>query len=373
MEFVVLGWFVLLETNSPLLLGLYGALRFTGTLFSPLYGIVVDRYDRKVILRVVRTGFVANALLILFLSLTNSLQVWHVFILVGVGGMGRALDNITRQTLIPDLVEKARLMNALAITRTGRDATQVFGPILGGILLSQAGMSWVYLLVVFVHLTGATLSFWLRPPRSTSTAKGVSVMGNLVRTGGYIRKQEIILALLLLAFLVNLTAYPLNNGLMPVFARDVLGSGSSGLGLLLGAYAIGGLMGSLIIAGLPRVRRAGMVTLIASAIWHVAILVLSQFDVFGPSLAVLAVAGMAQSFTMVTMSMTLLGETSTDLRGRVMGIRSLAVYGLPIGLVASGALADTIGVSTSMLVNALVGIGLTGLIAIGFRRLWRMA
>ena len=91
-----------------------------------------------------------------------------------------------------------------------------------------------------------------------------SVISNLFQTFRYVKKEEVILALLLMAFLVNLTGYPLNQGLLPVFARDVLGTGSTGLGQLLGAYSAGAFIGSIVIAGLPRVQRLGRMMVLGS-------------------------------------------------------------------------------------------------------------
>ena len=369
-EFLVLAWFVLTETNSPFLVGLFAALRFTGTLLSPYYGILVDRYDRKRLLAGARMVFAVAALLVIFLSATDQLQVWHVFVLVAVVGMGRSFDNVTRQTMIADIVDRRDLSNAIALTRNGRDATQIVGPVIGGIMLGRLGMSWTYALIAALYAVGALFASRLSLPARTPIGRR-SIIGDLAQTGRYVRREEVILALLLLAFIVNLTGFPLNLGLMPVFARDVLGTDSAGLGQLLGAYAIGGFLGSMTIAGLSRMRRPGKVMLTASIAWHACIILVSQMKWFGPSVGLLLVIGVAQSFAMVTMSVLLLAATSPELRGRVMGLRSLAVYGLPIGLLVSGAVAERFGVPVAFLINGGLGIILTAAIATRLRGLWR--
>ncbi|HCH10757.1 MAG TPA: hypothetical protein DEW32_16340, partial [Dehalococcoidia bacterium] len=131
-EYVVLAWYVLQETDSPLMLGIYGALRFTGTLFSPLFGVLVDRYDRRKLLVLTRSVFFANSGVLLVLAASDSLSVQHVFVLAGIAGMGRAFDTIVHQTVIADIVPASGLMNGVALTRTGRDIMQVVGPITGG-------------------------------------------------------------------------------------------------------------------------------------------------------------------------------------------------------------------------------------------------
>ena len=111
--------------------------------------------------------------------------------------------------------------------------------------------------------------------------------------------------------------------------------------------------------------------LIGSVAWHASIILVSQMRWFGPSVGMLLLIGVSQSFTMVTMSVVLLGATSPELRGRVMGLRSLAVYGLPIGLLVSGAVAERFGVPVAFLINGGVGIILTAAIATRLRGLWR--
>ncbi len=372
MEFLVLAWFILQETDSPFLLGLYAALRFTGTLFSPLYGIVVDRYRRERLLRFVRFGFTLSAVAILALIVTDILDVWHVFLLVGIVGMARAFDTVTRQTVIPDIVPREGIMNAVALTRSGRDVMQIIGPMVGGVLLAQYGMVWSYVAIVALYLSGVGLAFRLQVPgQPTSARSSESVISNLRQAMSYVRTCEVVLGLLLLAFLVNLSGFPLNNGLLPVYAKDVLGVGAVGLGQLLGAYSVGSMVGSVTIAALPRLRRPGVVMTLTGIAWHAGILALALIAWFGPAMGVLALAGLAQSFTMVTMSMLLLSVTSSEIRGRVMGLRSLAVYGLPLGLLGSGFLAEILGAPLALVVNGLVGIVFGITIAVAIRGVWR--
>lgn len=372
MEFLVLAWFILQETDSPFLLGLYAALRFTGTLFSPLYGIVVDRYRRERLLRFVRFGFTLSAIAILALVWADILGAWHVFIIVGIVGMARAFDTVTRQTVIPDIVPREGIMNAVALTRSGRDVMQIVGPMIGGVLLAHYGMAWSYAAIVGMYFAGAALALRLRVPNQPTAARSSeSVISNLRQALSYVRTREVVLGLLLLAFLVNLSGFPLNNGLLPVYAKDVLDVGAVGLGQLLGAYSVGSMVGSVTIAALPRLRRPGVVMTLAGIGWHAGILALALIVWFGPAMGFLALAGLAQSFTMVTMSMLLLSVTSSEIRGRVMGLRSLAVYGLPLGLLGSGFLAEILGAPLALAVNGLVGIVFGLAIAVVTRDVWR--
>ena len=372
MEFLVLSWFVFTSTESPFLLSLFAALRFTGTMFAPYYGILVDRYDRKTLLVIVRSGFAMLAVGVLILGITGQLAVWHVLVFVALGGMGRAFDNVTRQSIIPDVVDRSRLANAVALTRTARDIPQMGGPIVAGLVSSHFGFTASYLLIVGVYVFATLVTTRMHTPTRTPTARGTSVIANFVETAKYIRKEEVILALLLMAFLVNFAGYTFNLGMITVFAHDILGTDESGLGFLLGAYAFGAFFGSIIIAGIPRFGRPGRFVFIGSIGWHGMILIISQMQWFEVTVPMLALAGFSQSFTMVTMAMLLLGETSSNIRGRVMGIRSLAVYGLPLGLLAFGGIAERYGASITLVINGVIGIFFTLVIAVWIRPLWNI-
>ncbi len=371
MEFLVLAWFVLLETESPFLVGLYGSLRFTGTLFAPLYGIVVDRYDRLKLLRTSRIIFTVIAIIIAALAFLDQIHIWQIFVLTGIAGMARAFDNVTRQTIIADMVPRQNLGNAIALTRTGRDATQIVSPIIGGLLLDSFGLGWTYVVIIVLLFGGTALTIPVNPPARTPTARGASIFTTLAGSFRYALRHEVILALLLLAFLVNLTGFPLNQGLVPVFAHDVLLTDSTGLGWLLGAYSAGAFVGSIVIAGIGNIERGGRLMALGSVAWHAGIAALAVSKWFSASLGVLAFAGITQSFTMVTMSILLLGSTPTDIRGRMMGLRSLAVYGLPLGLLASGAIADTLSITVALVANGVIGVAITAAVVLALRGIWR--
>lgn len=371
MEFVVLAWYVLQETNSPFLLGTYAALRFTGTLFSPLYGVLVDKYDRRKLVLLTRTILFVNAGVIFLLASTNVLSVWHVFTLVGISGMARAFDTIVRQTVIPDIVPSDGLLNGVALTRMGRDIMQVLGPVTGGYLLSKWEIGVSYVGVMGLYGIGVAFAFTLRSLMAGGSAREPSMVANIREALGYVRRQEIILALLLMAFLVNLTAFPLNQGLIAVLAKDVLDVGATGLGQLLAAYALGSMFGSVLLATLPVIRRPGRMIVLGALGWHIFMLFVAISDSFGLSVSLLAMTGMSQSIAMITMSMAILSATSPGVRGRVMGLRSLAVYGLPIGLLISGALADSMSVEFALIVNAVIGSIFACIITIFLSEIWR--
>lgn len=370
-EFVVLAWYMLQETGSAFQLGVYASLRFAGTLFSPLYGVLVDKYDRRRLILMTRLTFLMNTILILLLAASDALTVWWVLGFAGITGLARALDTITRQTIVPDIVSPNDLMNGVALLRTGRDITQIIGPVLGGFLLSTWSMTNSYIVFSGLYAVGAVLSFKLKSIHANGIGRDLSITRNIVKALVYVRNHNVILALLLMAFLVNLTGFPLNQGLIPAFVKTVLEGDASNLGQLMAAYAAGSMLASVAIAALPGVSRPGMMIIVGALGWHVGMLFFALNYWFKVSLVLLALTGASQSITMVTMSMVILRTTSPNVRGRVMGLRSLAVYGLPIGLLISGGVADIWTIQIALLINAIVGIVFGIGITISISSLWR--
>jgi MFS family permease len=170
-----------------------------------------------------------------------------------------------------------------------------------------------------------------------------------------------------MAFLVNLLAFPFFLGLLPYVARDVYEIGQSGLGYLAAAFSSGALAGSLLLGAGRLPLRAGRAMLWSGAVWFVAILLFGQTRSVGVGLVLLFVAGFVQSICLTPLAAVMLRASSEEMRGRVMGMRMLAIWGLPLGLLAAGPIIARFGYSASTLIYA--GLGLAATVAIGYR--WR--
>jgi len=174
-----------------------------------------------------------------------------------------------------------------------------------------------------------------------------------------------------MAFLVNLLAFPIFLGLLPYVARDVYAIGQSGLGYLAAAFATGALAGSLLVSASRLRLQAGRVMLLNAAAWFAAILLFGQTRSMGVGLALLVVAGFVQSFCLTPLAAVMLRSASEAMRGRVMGLRMLAIWGLPLGLLAAGPIIERFGYSATTLLYSGLGLAATGAIGYGWRRvLW---
>ena len=187
----------------------------------------------------------------------------------------------------------------------------------------------------------------------------------------YIWNSPGVLAIICLAFLANLTAFPITHGLMPFIAKDILSLDENGLGQLLAAFSFGAVSGALILAATPSQNYSSRLMLINLVMWYLILAVFSFVTIKLDALVVLFFVGVAHSLAMTSMSVALLAFTNEMVRGRVMGVRVLAIYGVPLGLLASGFLIEYFGYNIFMAIYIIFGIALTIIIGIKWRReLW---
>jgi predicted MFS family arabinose efflux permease len=176
-----------------------------------------------------------------------------------------------------------------------------------------------------------------------------------------------------LAVLVNLTAFPLSQGLLPYVASQIYRIDQQGLGLLIASFAAGSLVGSITLSGAGRFIQPGRLMLMSIVMWYMLLVVFTLLPNAMAGMSALMLAGFAQSLGMVPMSVILLRTSDDRFRGRVMGVRMLAVYGLPLGLLLAGTLIERIGFIPTIAMYCSTGIGLSLLIAFRWRaELWRV-
>jgi MFS family permease len=367
MEALILGWYVLATTGSVQLLVVVGALAWLGSLFAPFFGIAGDRIGVRRLLCLTRGGYALLAALLAWLTLSGRLEPWHVLVVAGLAGLMKPSDMAMRHVLVGHTIPSESLMGALAISRTTSDTARIFGAIAGTGGVALVGMGQAYAGVSLIYVGAFLFSLGVAPVHASGAQ--VRILTGLKEGVRYVWDKPDLLGAFSLAFLVNFLAYPFFLGLLPYVARNVYGMEQSGLGWLAGAFAVGALAGSLVVSANRLPLRAARVMLLSSALWFVLILVFGQVRSAGTGIAILFLVGFVQSFCMTPIAAVMLRASSEEMRGRVMGIRMLAIWGLPLGLVASGPIIAGLGFAATTLIYG--GLGLAATVAIGYR--WQQA
>jgi predicted MFS family arabinose efflux permease len=378
METLILGWYILVETGSVLSLSLFGALLYIGTLLSPLFGVVGDRIGHRNLLCAMRAAYTALAATLMAIALAGALSPLPIFCIAALMGLVRPSDLGVRGALVAHIVPPEQLMGALAISRTTSDAARIMGALAGAGLFAGFGIGAAYLVVTGLYALSLLLALAIgRPPDAPLPAAAAgagsarsparpSHWSDLMEGLSLVWSTPALLAGMLLAFLVNLLAFPLSNPLLPYVARAVYDADETGLGYLVASFAAGALLGSVAVS-LRRDIAPARTMILSSLGWFVCLLAFAQMRTLWSGAAMLALAGFAQSLSMVTLAVVLLGIAGGKFRGRIMGVRMLAIYGLPLGALCGGALIDWVGFRATGTLYALAGIALT--LAVAWR--WR--
>lgn len=370
MEVIVLGWFILVQTESVLLLTVYGALQYLGTLVAPAMGVASDRLGARNVLTAMRAVYAAVAMVLMALAFTGALQPLYVIFLAAVSGLIRASDMGVRNALSAEILPPDRLMAGVGLSRITSDSARIAGALAGAAVYAAIGMGPACLVFASFFTLGSILTFCVGPsPMPRSAGARASPWGELREGLVHVWHTPALLAAMWLAFLVNLTAWPWTLGLLPYVARNVLHVGQAGLGTLAASFAVGSLLGSFTVGVLGRRIQPARFMLIAALSWHATLLAFVHMPTMVGACVMLVAAGISQSVSMVPMAVMLLHIAGPRFRGRVMGVRMLAIYGLPVGLLLTGVFIPRLGFSETAILYC--GIGIVATLAIG--RYWRAA
>jgi MFS family permease len=374
METLILGWYVLTETGSVIWLTSFAALQFAGTLISPMFGVMGDRIGHRRLLVGMRAIYAVLAAMMAALALTGRLGIAPVFAIALLSGLVRPSDIGMRNALIGATMPAPYLTGAIGIERTSADTARIVGALTGTALVAWLGVGEAYLAVVGLYVLSLLLMLGVdetAPTRAAGAPPLGSVWLDLKDGVAHVRGTPPLLAAMCLAFFANLAAFPLTGGLLPHVARDVYGMDQTGLGRLAASFATGALLGSIFLGVRGGRLYPARTMLVATLIWFALLLAFARVGSPPLGMLLLFLVGVVQSFCMVPMSVLLMRVARPSFRGRVMGLRILAVYGMPVGLLAAGPLIAWAGFAATAAVYAASGLAVTLAIALRWRgHLW---
>jgi MFS family permease len=374
MEVLILGWFILTETGSVLLLTVYGSLQYSGTLIAPMFGMAGDRFGHRGVLCAMRLTYAVLAAGLTVLAFTGAPRPLYVMLIAGVNGLVRPSDLATRQALVADIMPNEQLMAAMGVARTTADSARIFGSLTGASLVALLGIGPAYVAITTFYCGGLVLTSMVsrgKPGAPVITRGGLAFLKEVWEGVTYVRHRPLEMAGIWVAFLVNLLAFPMTVGLLPYVAREIWHTNQTGLGTMVASFAVGSCVGSLVIGSIGRLLRPARMMLIFAVIWFTLILIFVQIPNPMAGRLTLVLAGVAQSLSMVPLSTMLLKSAGPRFRGRVMGVRMLAIYGLPVGLLAAGTLIPLVGFRATASSYCLLGLAAMAVVGLRWRAvLW---
>ncbi|CAA9584677.1 MAG: hypothetical protein AVDCRST_MAG88-3774 [uncultured Thermomicrobiales bacterium] len=370
-QVIALGWVALNLTDSPAFVGRVG---FAGgipvLMLSLPAGVLLDRVDRRRALLACQTLAAALALIVAAVIIGQRLTPQVLLLAAALGGALLAVAQPAAQTLVPALVPREDMANALALSSAANSATRIIGPSLAGLLIVAVGPAGPFVMQGIALLIAAGLTRAVRP-RPDGAAARAGVRGGFLDGLRLIRHDPALTGLLLYAATLALLAFPYVQ-LVPVLARDYLGLGPQGLGLLMATSGVGAVHGTLAVVGLGGYRHKGQLLVAASIVYGVVIVAFVQSP--WPLLAapISALSSLLGSFAFSLITVLLQTSAPDAMRGRLMGALTLTFGLSPVGALIIGELATSIGTPHAISVAVLLSSLAVALLALLFRPLARL-
>jgi MFS family permease len=355
MQNVAQGWLVLGITNSPFYVGLVSALGSLPILLVSLpAGVFVDRVNKRRLVILTQMLSLLQALLLAILIWTHRIALWQVAGIAVFLGTVNAVDTPARQAFLIELVGREDLPNAIALNSSAFNAARVIGPSVAGVLISVLSLAWCYFLnaVSYVAVIWGLLAMRLPPfVRPAHPGDAWTQFREGVR---FVRHDRRILALVGMMAVISVFGFPYLV-LMPVFARDVLRVGASGLGFMSASVGVGAVVAALGLAAFGTRVGKGRILVWTGPLFGAALAAFALTRIFGLALPVLGVAGGAMILNNAVTNTLLQTIVPDALRGRVMGFFAFVFLGMaPFGALQAGWLAEQIGAPATVAIGGSV-------------------
>lgn len=356
MQRIAMAWLVYRLTDSEILLGVVGfATQIPNLIIAPFVGVLADRYNRHRI--IITTQFLAmiQALILAYLVLSNSIEVWHIIVLSILQGVIFAFDMPTRQAFLPDIVEaKEDLSNAIAMNAILFNVARLIGPMLAGIVIATAGEGICFLINGISYLSVIIALVMMKLKTRLPELRGHNLKEEFIEGARYSFGFAPIRAILQLLAIISVSALSYMI-LMPVFAKDVLNGDAKTMGYLMGAVGVGAIIGGLVFAMRKSIRGIGKNIVFSMVIFSIGIILFSQSTNLYLSMIFLAITGFGQMNIFSSCNTTLQNIVEDDKRGRVMAFYTASILGfLPFGSIIAGSMAELIGAPLTLVIGGAV-------------------
>jgi MFS family permease len=342
--------------RKGLALGIVGLVRVVPiVIFSMISGVVADASDRRKLMLLTQSGSAVVALGLAWLAFSGNTSVWPVYALAALSSAVGAFDLPARQSLVPNLVPRQDLPNAISLNAIMQQTSQVLGPALGGIVIASANVGWAYMInaVSFAAVIVALLLMRDVPGRPEQHGNDPVSWQAALEGLRFVFRSPLIRSTMLLDFFA--TFFSSATALLPIFAQDILKVGATGYGWLYAAPAVGAtMMSAAMVLLTSRINRRGPVLLWAVGLYGLATVIFGFSRSFWITFSALALTGVADTVSMVIRNIVRQLETPDRLRGRMIGVNMVFFVGGPqLGELEAGAVANWLGAPFSVVSGGL--------------------
>jgi len=352
MQTLAQGWLVYTMTGSAFLLGVDGFLA-TGPmlLFSLFGGVIADRFERRNIMLLSQVLQMTFAFVLTGLIYFHSVKVWHIFILSFLTGSAQSFSGPAYASLLPLLVKRDDMANAVAMNSMQFNLARVIGPALGGIVFGLWGATACFGINGLSFLAVIMVLLVIKMPPLSETATSTSMMAQMKEGFVFVASKRSLLLLTFLSFAGTFLGMPLFT-MMPVVAKTIFNLGPQGLSLLQADYGVGSVVGALFVAGSSYAAKKGRLALALQLVFAATLVAFGMSRHLAASLVIAFIAGSA-IVGVVSLYSSLVQLSTTDaMRGRVMSIFMLAFRGgMPLGSLMAGFVAQRWSITTALEVN----------------------
>lgn len=356
MQIVAQGWLVFELTKNELWLGLVAcAAGLPSLLLSPLAGVLVERIHTRKLLLATQTVQMFLALALAFLTFTNTIQVWHIMVLAFLLGVTNAIDAPSRQAIVADLVDRDHLASGIAMNSIIFNLSRVIGPVIGGILLTQVGPAWCFLINGLSFIAVLITLYIMQVEIRTRNLQAFAPIKQLKEGFKFARQHNTIAPLLLLAVAAALFTNNIST-LLPAFADTVLHSPKEAYANVTTAVGAGAVIAGLVMNVFGRRLGRGRVVALMVVFVTISAFMFSRATTETPAIIFAGLYGFGIILQFVTVNTLIQNEVPDAFRGRVLSLYTLSWFGIaPFGALLMGFVASVIGTPTTIGMTAILG------------------
>ena len=354
MQFVLRGFLAFDLTNSASALALVSiSIAFPMLFASPFGGVVADRVNKRTLLILTQLVAAISSLVIAVLILGGWIQFWHLLASSVFTGLVFSFNMPARQAIVPLLVPRHKLMNAISLQMGGINLTRIIAPALGGVLIVPFGIGGVFLFTAILFVLAALSELHLPKHGLSRKGKQKRFWSDFGEGFRFIFKNRTIGLLIAVGLIAPLFGFPVQQ-MLPVFSKDVFGMGAGGLAILASMTGVGGIVGSIIAANLDERPQKGRIMLIGGLLMGAFLVAFALTSIFWLAAVFLIASTIGQMLFMTTNNTVIQATLPSEIRGRVMSIMMMSFGLMPLGVVPIAAAADSFGSQTAVAASSTI-------------------